>query len=201
MELSMTADRLLKAAEQVRVVTHAQPRKGDDSRRPALRVRMEGALSAPSDWVVWGDEPRVVESPGGAVTLAYGAAEAPIPFRVTLLDFRSQRYPGSDRPATYESLVAVDDPAQGRSEHLIAMNRPLHYGGYTFFQSSYVEGERMTSILSVSRSPGLPVVYLGTVLISIGVVWMFYLKPMLARRQARRALQARGGRLGATATA
>lgn len=201
MELTMTADRLLKAAEQVRVVTHAQPRKGDDSRRPALKVRLEGAVSAPSDWVVWGDEPRVVNSPRGAVTVAYGAAEAPIPFRVTLLDFRSQRYPGSDRAATYESLVAVDDPARGRSEHLIAMNRPLHYGGYTFFQSSYVEGEKMTSVLSVSRSPGLPVVYLGTALISIGVVWMFYLKPMLARRQARRALQARGARVGAAATA
>jgi hypothetical protein len=200
MELTMSAERVLKAAERVRVVTHAQPGRGDDARRPAFKVRLEGAVTASSDWVVWG-EPRVIDTSRGAVTVAYGPAQAPLPFRLTLLDFESQRYPGSDRPATYESRVRVDDPAGGRSEHLIAMNRPLHYGGYTFFQASYVEGVPMTSILSVSRSPGLPIVYLGTVLLSIGVVWMFYLKPLVARRQARRALRARAGGVGAAATA
>ena len=36
-------------------------------------------------------------------------------------------------------------------------------------------------------------------LISIGVLWMFYLKPLLARRQARRALRARALDVGAAA--
>jgi hypothetical protein len=190
MELGMTADRVLQKAERVRVVTHAPPTSADDSqRRPAVKVRLEGAMAA-ADWVVWG-EPLVVDSERGAATVSYGPAEADLPFRVTLLDFDSQRYPGSSRPATYESRVRVDDPVHGPSEHLIAMNRPLHYGGYTFFQASYVEGEPMTSILSVSRSPGLPVVYMGTALVTLGIVWMFYLKPLLARRQARRALAAR----------
>ena len=49
----------------------------------------------------------------------------------------------------------------------------------------------MVSIFSVSRAPGLPVVYLGTTLLVLGVAWMFYLKPWLARRQGQRALALR----------
>jgi hypothetical protein len=47
----------------------------------------------------------------------------------------------------------------------------------------------MASVLSVSRAPGLPVVYLGVALTSAGIAWMFYLKPYLARRQGKRALR------------
>jgi cytochrome c biogenesis protein ResB len=115
----------------------------------------------------------------------------PLPFQVTLLEFRSEHYPGSRMPATYESLVRVDDAERGSSEYLIGMNRPLHYRGYVFFQSSFVEGQPMMSILSVAQAPGLAVVYLGTALLCLGVVWMFYVNPALARHRAARALRAR----------
>jgi hypothetical protein len=114
-----------------------------------------------------------------------------MPFEVTLLRFRSEKYPGSNMAATYESRVRIDDPERGVSEHLISMNNPLHYRGYIFFQASYVEGVPMMSIFSVARSPGLPLVYLGTALLTLGVIWMFYVKPYLARRQGRLALAAR----------
>lgn len=114
-----------------------------------------------------------------------------MPFEVALLEFRSEHYPGTRMPATYESLVRVHDPERGTSEHLIGMNRPLHYRGYVFFQASFIEGRPMMSILSVARAPGLPVVYLGTALLCLGVAWMFYVNPALARRQAARALRAR----------
>jgi ResB-like family len=122
---------------------------------------------------------------------AAGPPQVAMPFEVTLLRFRSEKYPGSRMAATYESRVRIDDPDRGISEHLISMNNPLHYRGYIFFQASYVEGSPMMSIFSVARAPGLPLVYLGTTLISIGVLWMFYVKPYLARRQGRAALAAR----------
>jgi hypothetical protein len=50
------------------------------------------------------------------------------------------------------------------------------------------------SIFSVARAPGLPLVYLGVVLIATGVVWMFYVKPYLAKRQAALALAAHRAR-------
>ncbi len=125
---------------------------------------------------------------------AGGSATAPperirLPFEVALLDFHSDHYPGSRMAATYESLVRVDDPEAGTFEHRISMNHPLRYRGYVFFQSSYVEGEPMMSVLSVARAPGLPVVYLGTTLLSLGGFWMFYVNPALARRLAARALR------------
>ena len=52
----------------------------------------------------------------------------------------------------------------------------------------------MRSIFSVARAPGLPLVYLGTTLIGIGIIWMFYVKPWLAKRQAAAALAAHRAR-------
>jgi hypothetical protein len=96
--------------------------------------------------------------------------------------------------ATYESTVRVEDPEQGTFETLISMNHPLHHRGYIFFQSSFVEGRPMMSIFSVARAPGLPLVYLGTTLIGVGIIWMFYVKPYLAKRQAAAALAAHRAR-------
>jgi hypothetical protein len=128
---------------------------------------------------------------GGVAQVGYGPAHRPLPFEVTLLDFSSETYPGSSMAAAYQSRVRIEDPEQGRFERLISMNRPLHHRGYVFFQSSFVEGEPMMSILSVARAPGLPVVYAGTALLTLGVAWMFYVKPWLARRRAARAMAAR----------
>lgn len=114
-----------------------------------------------------------------------------LPFGVTLLSFHRDRYTGSTMAASYESVVRVDDPERGTFEQRISMNKPLHYRGYVFFQSSFVEGTPMMSIFSVARAPGLPIVYLGTTLLCLGVVWMFYVNPLLARRMAARALRDR----------
>jgi hypothetical protein len=161
------------------------PPEKAEKRIPAVKVRLEwpGGRSA-SEWVPW-TEARSFACRGSHAVVAYRPPQATLPFRVTLLDFSSRHYPGSDLAATYESLVRIDDPGRGVSEHLISMNHPLHYRGHVFFQASFVEGEPTTSVFSVARAPGLPLVYLGVVLISLGVVWMFYVKPWLARRQAR----------------
>jgi hypothetical protein len=195
MGLQVNVDRILRrAVRERRVARLPLPRKEED-RSPAVRVRLRGAQDSESLWLGW-SESGAVPWEGGEAQVAYGPTSARLPFRVTLLDFRSEKYPGSSMPATYESRVKVDDPEQGSSEHLISMNRPLHLRGYTFFQASFVEGEPMTSILSVSRAPGLPLVYLGTALISLGILWMTALKSILARRQARAALAARRAELG-----
>jgi hypothetical protein len=148
--------------------------------------------------VLW-TESRSVSYGGRQARVSYQAPEMVVPFRVTLLKFNSDKYPGSSMAATYESWVRVDDPERGSSEHHISMNHPLHYRGYVFFQASFVEGQPMMSIFSVARAPGLPLVYAGVVLVSAGVAWMFYLKPYLARRQAARALAARRERETANA--
>jgi len=190
MGISISVDRFLPHATRRRVVELAPPPVEEEQQSPAIRAHVEGpGRRSDSFWLAWHDLLQVPYG-GGQATLAFRSSELAVPFRVTLLEFRSEKYPGSNRPASYESRVRVEDPERGVSEHLIAMNRPLHYRGYVFFQSSFVEGEPMLSIFSVARAPGLPLVYLGTLLISLGSAWMFYLKPWLAKRQAQQALEA-----------
>jgi hypothetical protein len=190
MEMTVTVDRLLRKAAMRRLVVPASLPPREEERRPALRVRLEGAGPSEPEWLAWG-ESRPVGAGEARAQVAWVPAEAQLPFRLTLLQFKSEKYPGSAMRATYESRVRLEDPEAGPSEHAISMNHPLRHRGYVFFQSSFAEGARVASVFSVVRSPGLPAVYLGTALLSLGVLWMFYLKPHLARGQGRRVLRAR----------
>jgi hypothetical protein len=190
MDLKLVVDELLAGAQLEHHLLPQEPPDDASARVPAVEARLErDGRPGRADWIAWGGE-RALDAPGGGATVRFEGAGEPLPFKVALLDFDSQKYPGTAMAATYQSRVRVDDPETGASEHLVAMNRPLHYRGYTFFQSSFAEGERMTSILSVSRAPGLPLVYSGTVLLTLGIAWMFYGKPWLARRRGAQALAA-----------
>ena len=192
MGMKVTVDKLFLHAETDRQVVPETPPQDDEQRQPAVLLHLEAPTGkTESVWVAWATAVRVPFA-GRSAAIAYHAPELspPLPFRVTLLDFNSEKYPGSNMAATYESFVRVDDPENGPSEHHISMNHPLHYRGYIFFQASFVEGQPMMSIFSVARAPGLLLVYIGCTLITLGVVWMFYIKPYLARRQAAQALKA-----------
>jgi hypothetical protein len=194
MGMKVIVDRVLPRARSTEVATPATPPDKDERRRPALKVRLEnGGVKSESRWVAWSDSV-ALDLGERRAHVAYRAPQLTVPFRVTLKRFNSDKYPGSNMAATYESFVRVDDPERGVSDHHISMNHPLHYRGYIFFQASFVEGQPMMSIFSVARAPGLPLVYLGTTLISLGVLWMFYVKPYLARRQAAQALAAHRAR-------
>ena len=189
--LGVTVDRFFPKAALQRTVKPATPPQKEERRMSAVRVRLESpnAKTEP-EWLLW-TEARTLPFGSGRVALAYRSPEVALPFKVTLLRFNSDKYPGSSMAATYESWVRVEDPEQGNSEHHISMNHPMHYRGYIFFQASYVEGTPMMSIFSVARAPGLPLVYLGVALIGTGVIWMFYVKPYMARRLAARAVAAK----------
>jgi cytochrome c biogenesis protein ResB len=67
------------------------------------------------------------------------------------------------------------------------MNEPLKHGGYTLYQASFQQGptgEPIASILSVNYDPGRWIKYLGSLIICLGVIWLFYQKRRTARAQA-----------------
>jgi hypothetical protein len=192
--MGVTVDQVLPSARLARTVRPETPPAKEERRQSAVRLHLEGpAGKSEPEWVLWGERVRVAWG-GQVASLAYRSPEAELPFKVTLLRFNNEPYPGSRMASTFESTVRVEDPEKGTFETLISMNHPLHHRGYIFFQSSFVEGRPMMSIFSVARAPGLPLVYLGTTLIGVGIVWMFYVKPWLARRQAAAALAARRAR-------
>jgi len=57
------------------------------------------------------------------------------------------------------------------------MNEPLKFGGYTFYQASYNQDERTgeptATVLSVNYDPGRWIKYLGSLILSVGIIWLF----------------------------
>ena len=187
MDLSVTVDRFLRQAVRQRVVTRHPDTVKEEDRSPAVHVRVETPAGSAREWLAFGMS-EAIDLGGAKAHVGYGPREGELPFRVTLLDFHSETYPGSRMAATYESRVRVEDPESGAFERTISMNRPLHHRGYTLFQASYIDGDPQTSILSVSRAPGLPLVYVGSLLLGVGALWMSFFKRWVARRQGRSAL-------------
>ncbi len=107
--------------------------------------------------------------------VTYGNRRIELPFELQLKDFRVGRYQGTLRAASYESLVQVPN----KGEILISMNEPLKHEGFTFYQASFVDDEQgrpIASVLSVNRDPGRWIKYLGSLLIVLGTIHLFYFK-------------------------
>jgi hypothetical protein len=115
--------------------------------------------------------------------ITYGNRRIDLKFDIFLKKFEVGRYHGTNRAASYQSLVETPEG----EEVLISMNEPLKYKGLTFYQASFEEGPDLqpkSSILSVNYDPGRWVKYLGSLIICLGIVWLFYQKRRSARAQA-----------------
>ncbi|MEQ9824781.1 MAG: cytochrome c biogenesis protein ResB [Puniceicoccaceae bacterium] len=95
------------------------------------------------------------------------------PFSVHLIEFSHDRYPGTEIPKNFSSLVHVDNHETGETrDTLIYMNHPLRYGGYTFYQASFAN-EDTSSMLQVVRNPGWLIPYISCVIMSLGLLYQF----------------------------
>jgi cytochrome c biogenesis protein ResB len=120
---------------------------------------------------------------GAVYIVTYGSRRIDLGFNLQLQRFEIGRDPGTNKAASYQSLVQTPDG----KETLIAMNEPLKYQGLTFYQASFQEGPDgvpVASILSVNHDPGRWLKYLGSLILTLGVVWLFYNKRKAARAQA-----------------
>lgn len=107
--------------------------------------------------------------------VSYGNRRLDVGVPLTLKDFRIGRYQGTMRAASYESEVSV--PELG--DVVISMNEPLKHKGFTFYQASFEQdasGQPTASILSVNYDPGRPLKYLGSFIIVLGSIILFYFK-------------------------
>ncbi len=166
---TLTVHRRFTHARQDRVY---EPFAGTrETRSPAMWVSVSGPSSKSNVWL----ERRLSRSvtvDGTPYDLTFGDKIVPLGFEVTLNRFTLGRYPGENRPRSFESQLTIADPAAGRSQsRVVSMNHPTKYGGYTFFQSSYsLEGKQAVSVLSISRDPGLPIVFTGYITLLAGMV-------------------------------
>ncbi len=95
------------------------------------------------------------------------------PFSVQLIEFNHDRYPGTEIPKNFSSLVRVRNAETGEDrQQLIKMNSPLRYKGETYYQSSF-DPDDQGSILQVVRNPSWLTPYLACVIVSAGLLAQF----------------------------
>ncbi len=150
----------------------------------AIHIRAgDGKKSGSAVWLGLGDR-ATMDIPGANgqsrhFTIGYFPRRIVLPFGVRLEKFSIDRYQGTASPMEFSSVVDVEggkDPAV--KDHLISMNEPLKYGGFTFYQTSYIDAQpRPTvSIFSVNQDPGRWLKYLGSLLIVLGSIWLFAMR-------------------------
>ena len=108
------------------------------------------------------------------VEMEWGGKVLQLPFALHLKDFILDKYPGTNSPSSYKSVVQLQDESNDISiDYEIYMNNVFSHGDYTFYQSSYDKDE-LGTVLSVNNDPGKIPTYLGYLLLLIGFLWSLF---------------------------
>jgi hypothetical protein len=106
-----------------------------------------------------------------------------------------ERFPGHARPddnlqfsyrrsiKDFLSDVEVVKDNKVVTRKNIEVNKPLHYGGYLFYQQGYDSDEGRYTILGVTSDKGLGIVFLGYILLCAGAFWHFWLRHTFGDRE------------------
>ena len=97
-------------------------------------------------------------------------AKRPLPFTLTLQDFRRDLYSGTEMPSGFASDLLIND--KGTSwPAAVRMNEPLRYRGYTIYQASFsLRPDGEYSVLSVVENKGRALPYIASALIFAGLL-------------------------------
>ncbi len=106
-----------------------------------------------------------------------------------------ERFPGHARPddnlqfsyrrpiKDFLSDVEVVKDNKVVTRKNIEVNKPLHYGGYLFYQQDYDREAGRYTVLGVTSDKGLGIVFLGYILLCAGVFWHFWLRHIFSDRE------------------
>ncbi len=115
--------------------------------------------------------------------VSYANRRIDMGFPIYLREFIIDRYQGTMRAAAYKSRVHV--PGLGEAE--ISMNEPLKNNGLTVYQSSFqdgVDGRPIASIFSVNYDPGRWLKYLGSLIMCIGIILLFFFRKVMFKKKS-----------------
>src|SRR6266496_410606 len=96
------------------------------------------------------------------------------PFSLHLVEFRFDRYPGTEIPKNFSSRVRLQRPDTGEDrEVLLYMNSPLRYAGETFYQADWDKEDEKGTILQVVHNPSWLTPYFACVMVAAGLIFQF----------------------------
>jgi len=134
----------------------------------------------------WLDQPQSFTYNGRSYELLLRPERYYLPFSLQLIEFRHDKYPGTDIPKNFSSRVRLQNLENSEDREVrIFMNNPLRYEGETFYQASF-DPDDHGSVLQVVHNPSWLTPYFACVLVATGLVIQFlsHLIPFLKRRAA-----------------
>jgi hypothetical protein len=142
-------------------------------------------------WSVWWipgiEQPQKVTVDGNSCDLFLRSKRYYKPYSIHLIEFRHDRYLGTDTPKNYSSQVhLIDADRKADEDVLIYMNHPMRHAGETFYQTG-VLGNDQGTILQVVRNPGWLLPYISCVFVALGLLIHFglHLIGFLDRRRVK----------------
>ncbi len=161
----------------VQLATEPQPvtTKDDETNNTSVVFEILKSKESLGSWVVslelGAPQPTVID--GKTYHFFLRPKRTVLPFKLTLKDFRHDRYPGTNIPRNFSSQVHLADPEKNESRDvLIYMNNPLRYGGLTFYQASFGKDDRL-SILQVVDNKAWLAPYLACAMVLLGLAIQF----------------------------
>lgn len=137
-------------------------------------------------------QPTIVQlKDGRLIELMFSRQKAPLSVPIALDTFEVDSHLGGFTGNTssilnWRSLVK---PLDGTGEILsVSVNDPKEYGGLWFFQSQWDPPDSMSpglnyTVLGVGNRKGVFQMLFGTCLAVAGMIWAFYVKPMIKRKR------------------
>ena len=95
------------------------------------------------------------------------------PYTITLLDFKHEKYEGTQMPKDFSSRIRLVNEGDDIDRELrIWMNNPLRYARRTFYQSGYLPDDSGT-VLQVVRNDAWMIPYLSCMIVFVGMAAQF----------------------------
>ncbi|MDP9175118.1 MAG: hypothetical protein M3O30_14820 [Planctomycetota bacterium] len=137
----------------------------------------------------------IVKIPGAnaPLQLQLGYTCRQLPAQLTLRNFEMIHYPGGTGEngpfRDFRSTLEVADPSGEKTIEQASLNNPIYFEGgkWIFFQAGY-DPQGQNSTIGIGNRPGVTIMLVGFVLIVVGLMYAFYLKPIVTRRMKAAAL-------------
>lgn len=152
----------------------------DERNLPAALVEVIGPSGSLGTWLVSSltSARQEFEVGGRSFEIAMRFTRYYKDFSLKLLEFRHDKYRGTEIPRDFRSRVVIQHPASGENREVdIYMNNPLRYGGFTFYQAGFDENNdnlvNKVTILQVVNNPGWLGPYVACGIMTLGLLIQF----------------------------
>lgn len=152
-----------------------------------MTFRLRDTSGHEQAYLLFGSEqqPTPIRINGEAYFVQLRHRRYPLPFTITLKDFRAKFHPGTETARSFESDVEIQTHDLKRKVR-IQMNEPLRYKDFTFYQASYaIDGSGGEySTFAVVQNAGRLLPYIASFVTFGGLVVHFLTASFAARRKS-----------------